>query len=109
MAAHTDDNGNGKVTMAVLGSKLDTVSDQLSTLIRKFDDHLVEASVRNQRISLIEQRNTGADEKLKEFDRTFSEHEKRMDGIAVRSNVWDGLNTIIATGVGAFLLWLKGH
>jgi hypothetical protein len=49
-----ENNGNGKVTLAVLGQRLDQNNKLLEQLLEKFDHHIEQANVRDNRLTILE-------------------------------------------------------
>lgn len=88
MTAEADnDNGNGKVTMAVLGVKIDGMTKAVSDLVTKLDEHCQQSNVRDNRISVLET--------------TVGAHGDEIKGLRSKSDFWNGLNSlgVIIAGV----------
>lgn len=90
----TDDNGNGRVTMALLGAKLDQVLAELKEIKQcQRDDH--------DRLGKVESRaetNREALDALRE----------KVEGIDTRDRWWNGGNSVAALIAGAIATIMGG-
>jgi hypothetical protein len=94
------DNGNGKVTMAVLGVKLDNIAAMVEKVVEcQGKDH--------DRLGVVEARCDRLDQRQEQHHRDQSDWAKdvggRIDRIDTREKWWSGLNSL-ATAV-AIGLW----
>jgi hypothetical protein len=87
MAADTDnDNGNGRVTVAILGQKIDYMSQQVGDLLVKLDKHCDESNVRDNRLTKLE---------------TQTEvNSKEIATLRTKSDFWNSLNSLGAILAG---------
>lgn len=83
-APPNNDNGNGKVTLAVLGTKLDNV-------IHLLERHCEEADKRDERLNALEKHQEGQDQ--------------RINNIEGKVNTWNVVNSVGAL-VAAVLAYL---
>ena len=89
----TDDNGNGRITMAILGTKVDTLIDEVRAL-------RAERSVDHDRLLVVEH---CALENAKDV----LHNRQRLDSVDVRDKTWNGLNSL-AVMIAAGLAWWGG-
>jgi hypothetical protein len=84
---------NGKVTIALLGVKLDAVASTLDKLNDKFDAHLGQAARRDERIALTE-RDVDA------VCSSYKELRSDVEGLKKRSNILDAVTGALAIIAG---------
>ena len=88
-----DDNGNGKVTLALLGQKVDHLSTQIDRLVNRFDSHLDETKARDTAVALLNQR---AKDECEDIDELRDE----LKALQKRSYALDGVNAALAVLAG---------
>ena len=87
MAAEADnDNSNGKVTLAVLGNKIDTLASKVNDLSDNLRAHCEQSNVRDNRLTKVE---TLTDNNIKE-----------IATLRTKSDFWNSLNSIGAIIAG---------
>lgn len=109
MPSSADESTNGRVTMAVLSTKLDTVIEYQASLSKKFDEHLTQSHVRDNRITVLEGCASTLTKQVDGVSKKCDELDEKVDDVRVKSNWWDGINSTLTMFVGGILLWLKGQ
>ncbi len=89
---------NGKVTMAVLSTKLDRLLEDNDKLLHEFRRHVEQSSERDRRISLLEQSTTRIGWDVKEV-------REDLEAVTKRSYTLDGLVAAIAAAGSAIAAW----
>lgn len=85
------DTENGRVTIAILAQKIDSLSEKLS-IIDTRTGKLVEDH--EGRIRDLERCSTKVDAKLEDQHRLLLDHEDELEEVKKVSNFWNGANTL---------------
>jgi hypothetical protein len=85
------EEGNGRVTMALLGERLNHLIEQNDHMLKAFEKHTAESYVRDTRIAVLES--------------NMGEACKKVDKLETRINSWSLINSLGA-GIAAILGYL---
>ena len=85
----TDGNGDGRVTLAVIGTKLDNIADKIDVVCSQIGDH-------EDRIRYVEKWSERSAEK-------WTQHEEKHKEERTLATVLGGIATTVASAVGVFV------
>jgi hypothetical protein len=88
--AQTQSHDNGRITLAILATKLDTVIRQQDDLLVKFEVHLQQSAMRDTRIALLDNCTGQLSSRVAGID-------GRLDDMRVKTTWWSGINSALAT------------
>lgn len=95
-----NDNGNGRMTLALLGQKVDRLSDDVREFIRKTEerrdivDKLLRELERTQAVEKERLNISKEEEKCLRID--IDSANKKIDDIQTKTNWWNGANSALA-------------
>jgi len=97
----SESKDDGKITMAVLGVQLNTLIQQNTQFILRFDNHLEQAGARDRQLAVQSEQINRICETLTNHNREIKELDDRIDEVNVKATWWNGINSALVAIAGA--------
>ena len=92
MPDNTDDNGNGRVTLAIIGTKLDNIADRLEDICSRADGH-------DYRLRTLENGQVARQEQIAFIKDDVSNLKRKYESWSLLNSVGAGIAAILG-GIG---------
>jgi hypothetical protein len=93
MPTDTAADNNGRVTVAIIGQRLDALIAQNEKFLDKFERHLEQAHTRDRELALLRR-------DMDDIECDVRDHTEKIEKIDTREKIWSGANSILATIAG---------